>query len=233
MSIVLLIAITLSSFNHVHAQTDNFDYQDYADNGQSNLYANYAAKQQQKAEVAVGGGGGGGNILLKSIALGGVSYYVGGKFHSGRYTKKLKKKHIQEQKTLYSQYYNDVYKLQQQNAEYKYLAEQYLSTLEKIELNRDEDAKARDYDEFKRPDIDGDDKISHAEFNMYVKNYLSNYPGLSESDYPVFEDFDHDGDGYIGFQEYAQQMALTVQKAEKDHYNTQKAQLTWGDAFVI
>ena len=59
MSIVLLIAITLSSFNHVHAQTDNFDYQDYADNGQSNLYANYAAKQQQKAEVAVGGGGGG------------------------------------------------------------------------------------------------------------------------------------------------------------------------------
>jgi hypothetical protein len=28
---------------------------------------------------------------------------------------------------------------------------------------------------------------------MYVRDYLSNYPGLQEKDYPKFEDFDHDG----------------------------------------
>ena len=65
-------------------------------------------------------------------------------------------------------------------------------------------------------DVDGDDRISRAEFNSYVKNYLSNYPGLSEKDYPNFEDFDHDGDGYISFQEYGQQMALTLQQAENE-----------------
>mmetsp|Transcript_27003 Transcript_27003/g.79789 ORF Transcript_27003/g.79789 Transcript_27003/m.79789 type:complete len:83 (-) Transcript_27003:463-711(-) len=78
------------------------------------------------------------------------------------------------------------------------------------------EAVQRDYDEFKQPDIDGDDRISRAEFQMYVKNYLSNYPGLAEKDYPKYEDFDHDGDGYINFQEYAQQMALQVQQAEKN-----------------
>jgi hypothetical protein len=51
---------------------------------------------------------------------------------------------------------------------------------------------------------------------MYVKNYLSNYPGLTEKDYPKFEDFDHDGDGYVSFKEYAQQMALQAQQAEKE-----------------
>jgi hypothetical protein len=49
---------------------------------------------------------------------------------------------------------------------------------------------------------------------MYVKNYLANYPGLSEKDYPKFEDFDHDGDGHVSFQEYSQQMALQAQQAE-------------------
>ena len=51
---------------------------------------------------------------------------------------------------------------------------------------------------------------------MYVKNYLSHYPGLSEKDYPKFEDFDHDDDGYVSFKEYSQQMAIQAQKAEKD-----------------
>lgn len=40
--------------------------------------------------------------------------------------------------------------------------------------------------------MDGDDRISRAEFNIYVKEYLSNYPGLKPEDYPRFEDFDHD-----------------------------------------
>ncbi|GMH48574.1 hypothetical protein TL16_g00323 [Triparma laevis f. inornata] len=74
----------------------------------------------------------------------------------------------------------------------------------------------RDYDEFKQPDLDGDDRISRSEFNLYVKNYLANYPGLAEADYPRFDDFDHDRDGSISFQEYAQQMALMVQQADME-----------------
>ena len=42
---------------------------------------------------------------------------MGGKIHSQRKEKKLNKRHKEEQKALYSQYYNDVYQLQQQNSE--------------------------------------------------------------------------------------------------------------------
>ena len=46
-----------------------------------------------------------------------VGWLVGGKVHSGRKEKKLAVKHKKETKELYTQYYNDVYTLQQQNAE--------------------------------------------------------------------------------------------------------------------
>ena len=49
--------------------------------------------------------------------IGGVGWIAGAKYHSNRASKALKKKHMKEAKTLYSQYYNDVYKLQEQNAE--------------------------------------------------------------------------------------------------------------------
>jgi len=156
---------------------------------------------------------------VKSLIFGGLGFIFGGKFHSGRTAKYLKKKHTKEQKSLYSQYYNDVYKLQQQNSELSYIVDQYKLALKKLEEEHEMEVLQREYDEFKTPDVDGDDRISHAEFNMYVKNYLSNYPGLEEKDYPQFEDFDHDRDGYISFQEYAQQMALKIQQAEKDQNN--------------
>ena len=146
----------------------------------------------------------------------GQGWLVGAKIHSARTIQKMKTKHMKDQKNLYSQYYNDVYKLQQQNAELAYVVEQYQDAIHNVAVEMDNDQLKRDYDEFKQPDVDGDDRISRAEFSMYVKNYLSNYPGLTEKDYPRFEDFDHDGDGFIGFQEYAQQMALTIQKAEQD-----------------
>merc|ERR1740139_595611 len=66
----------------------------------------------------------------------------------------------------------------------------------------------QDYDEFKQPDVDGDDRISRAEFNMYVKNYLANHPGLQEKDHLRFEDFDHDKDGFVSFTKYTQQAEL-------------------------
>jgi hypothetical protein len=123
---------------------------------------------------------------------------------------------MKEAKTLYSQYYNDVYKLQEQNAELAQAVQQLQIALQKAESERELESMQRDYDEFKQPDVDGDDRISRAEFNMYVKNYLSNFPGLTEKDYPKFDDFDRDGDGYITFSEYTQQMAAQAKKAEQD-----------------
>jgi len=190
------------------------DYQDYAtDYGvEDTLYHDYAAKQEGRDPMNGGGGGGAGwgKLLLAS----GVSWCVGAQVHCRRQAKKLKVKFTKEQKQLYSQYYNDVYKLSEQNQELTSMIEQLSETLKQTEAKHELEALQRDYEEFKQPDIDGDDRISRAEFNMYVKNYLSNYPGLAEKDYPKFEDFDHDGDGFVSFQEYAQQMALQAQQAE-------------------
>jgi len=163
--------------------------------------------------------GGMGMALMGSA----VGWFLGGKFHSGRATKKLKKKHLLEQKELYTQYYNDVYKLQEQNAELYSYIEQLQVALKKVQEQAELDALQRDYDEFKQPDVDGDERISRAEFNHYVNTYLANYPGLTEKDYPKFEDFDHDKDGFVSFQEYAQQMALQVQQAELENYYKQQA----------
>jgi hypothetical protein len=54
-----------------------------------------------------------GTILVSA----GTGWFVGGKFHSRRVRNALNSKHKQEQKKLYQQYYNDVYALQQQNAD--------------------------------------------------------------------------------------------------------------------
>lgn len=219
MNLAVIAAVATLAQGQGYAQ-DGYegDYQDYADGytNQDNLYADYAAKQQYKGgddgTVAAKGGGG----YIKSFLVGGVGWYVGGRFHSNRLKSKFKRDHMKSQKTLYSQYYNDVYKLQQQNSELAYVVEQYQEAIKQLQTDEENEQLQRDWDEFKQPDIDGDDSISRAEFNMYVKNYLSNYPGMTEKDYPEFDDFDHNGDGQISFQEYAQQMALIVQQAEKD-----------------
>eukprot|EP00521_Asterionellopsis_glacialis_P001404 CAMPEP_0195258966 /NCGR_PEP_ID=MMETSP0706-20130129/7688_1 /TAXON_ID=33640 /ORGANISM="Asterionellopsis glacialis, Strain CCMP134" /LENGTH=255 /DNA_ID=CAMNT_0040312385 /DNA_START=24 /DNA_END=791 /DNA_ORIENTATION=+ len=213
LGLFLVVSLVLSQ----EYSQDYPDYQDYADSyEQDNLYTNYAAKQQDKQG---GGGGGMGKLVVASAA----AWFLGGKIHSGRATKKLKAKFQKEQKQLYSQYYNDVYKLTEQNQELQYMAEQLQDALKQTEAKHELEAIQRDYDEFKQPDIDGDDRISRAEFNMYVNNYLKNYPGLAEKDYPKFEDFDHDGDGFVSFQEYAQQMALQVQQAEMEQHYAQQS----------
>jgi len=166
----------------------------------------------------VSGGG-----IGKLVAASAAGWLVGAKVHTKRATKKMKEKHMKEQKNLYTQYYNDVYKLQESNAELAYVVEQLQANLQQVEQEREMEAIQRDYDEFKQPDVDGDDRISRAEFNMYVNNYLKNYPGLAEKDYPKFEDFDHDSDGYVGFQEYSQQMKLQAQQAEADQRRAQQS----------
>jgi hypothetical protein len=44
-----------------------------------------------------------------------AGWFLGGKYHAGKLRKKLNQKHKQEQKELYTQYYNDVYTLKDQN----------------------------------------------------------------------------------------------------------------------
>ena len=151
---------------------------------------------------------------VKLVATGVASWVLGATFHSGRVVKAMKRKHKSEQKKLYSQYYNDVYKLGDQNTQLQQQIEELTELVKSTEAKAELEALQRDYDEFKQPDLDSDDRISRAEFNMYVKDYLSNYPGLSEKDYPKFDDFDHDGDGYVSFEEYSQQMALQAEQAE-------------------
>lgn len=53
-----------------------------------------------------------------------AGWLIGGKVHSSRKEKKLNAKHKEEQKALYTQYYNDVYTLQTQNAELAQALEQ-------------------------------------------------------------------------------------------------------------
>ena len=52
-------------------------------------------------------------------------WFVGGKYHAGKITKKLNTKHKHEQKELYTQYYNDVYTLKEQNGQLIKALEQY------------------------------------------------------------------------------------------------------------
>eukprot|EP00566_Odontella_aurita_P017142 CAMPEP_0113544398 /NCGR_PEP_ID=MMETSP0015_2-20120614/10687_1 /TAXON_ID=2838 /ORGANISM="Odontella" /LENGTH=268 /DNA_ID=CAMNT_0000444655 /DNA_START=29 /DNA_END=835 /DNA_ORIENTATION=- /assembly_acc=CAM_ASM_000160 len=223
--VVSVLAIASLAFGQDYGSQDyggdyGGDYQDYAgDYGQQdNLYHDYAMKQEDKATGKAGGGG-----IGKLVAASAAGWLVGAKVHTKRATKKMKEKHMKEQKNLYTQYYNDVYKLQESNAELAYVVEQLQANLQQVEQEREMEAIQRDYDEFKQPDVDGDDRISRAEFNMYVNNYLKNYPGLAEKDYPKFEDFDHDSDGYVGFQEYSQQMKLQAQQAEADQRRAQQS----------
>jgi len=94
---------------------------------------------------------------------------------------------------------------QQWSAEYTKLFDAYQQL--------DKETVERDYEEFKAPDTDGDDRISRLEFNTYVRKYLSSFPELSEKDFPKFEEFDLDGDGSVSFDEW--QQFLVIQKQQE------------------
>lgn len=79
-------------------------------------------KTNNNAAISRGG-------MIKTIGAFGVSYLVGAKVHSGRIAKKMKTKHLKDQKALYTQYYNDVYKLEEQKAEQQAVIEQLQAAL--------------------------------------------------------------------------------------------------------
>ena len=104
--------------------------------------------------------------------VGGVVGTLFGGWWQGR---TLKKKHDKEKKELiqYIQLQEEIYKQREQQwqGEYQKLYKAY-DSLEK-------DTLERDYEEFKAPDTNNDDMISRAEFNTYVRKYLSSFPELS------------------------------------------------------
>ncbi|KAG7372764.1 hypothetical protein IV203_018907 [Nitzschia inconspicua] len=92
-------------------QYDEYDQGYSQDYTQDSLYHDYAMKQQEKD--ATKGPFPWGKVMIGTAA----GWLLGGKIHAQRKEKKLNAKHKEEQKALYTQYYNDVYTLQQQNAE--------------------------------------------------------------------------------------------------------------------
>jgi division protein CdvB (Snf7/Vps24/ESCRT-III family) len=60
----------------------------------------------------------------KLAAASAISWVAGAKFHSRRTARKLEAKFKKDQKQLYTQYYNDVYKLTEQNQELQYIVKQ-------------------------------------------------------------------------------------------------------------
>ena len=162
------------------------DYQDFA--------KGYGQRQKKK----------GGGSLVTSAVTGMIGFFVGGYFSS----RGSKKKNDKEKKDLlqYMQMQEELYKKRegQWQKEYQKLYTAY------EELNRE--TVERDYEEFKAPDTNNDDMISRAEFNIYVKKYLSSFPELSERDFPRFEEFDLDGDGIVSFEEWQQFLYLQKQK---------------------
>lgn len=160
------------------------DYRDYADDrngGQDNLYNDYAGRQAQKQA------GGGGPGMMKMLAFCGTSWFLGGKIHSKRAVSKVTKKFKKDQKDFYVQCYTDIMNLQQQNAE----MQQYIDQIT---------MEQRD-GEFSIADINRDNKVSRAEFNMYKNEYQKKNPEMANQ-FPRFEDFDPDSDGLISKAEY-------------------------------
>jgi hypothetical protein len=104
------------------------------------MYHDYAQKQQLKMDGAVAGGGGNGRNAL--FGLGGFAL---AKLHSRSRVKALKRRHAKEQKQLYTQYYNDVYKMQESVNEYASQAEQYKAYAVQVQENAELEALQRDY----------------------------------------------------------------------------------------
>ena len=138
---VIISALAAAVISSSTAQDyDEADYGQYADD---NLYQNYAMQHEEQA--AGHGGFGLGKVALSSA----FTYFLGAKIHSGRVAKKLSKKHKQDQKTLYTQYYNDVYKLEEQKAEQQLIIDQLKKKLADTTEEHEMENLQREYDEFK------------------------------------------------------------------------------------
>jgi len=141
--------------------------------------------------------------------IGALAGIVAGGWFSKR---RLKVQWDKEKKEIltYVSAQDEIYRkgIAQWDLEYKKLYKAY-QQLEKETLERD-------YEEFKAPDVNGDDMISRSEFTTYVRKYLSSFPELSEKDFPRFDEFDMDTDGIVSFDEWQRYLQLQKQKEAKE-----------------
>ena len=153
----------------------------------------------------------GGNHMMKMFTGGALGWFLGGKIHSKRSATKLKKKHSKERAAFVQLYREQVGALQEFNKE----SARIIQAMESSIIARQQGVPAEiDTVPFFMADTDGSKKISKAEFERYVREYLVNYPGLRAEDIPRWENFDHDASGQITFDEYNQQMMKEIRKAQ-------------------
>mmetsp|Transcript_34301 Transcript_34301/g.80848 ORF Transcript_34301/g.80848 Transcript_34301/m.80848 type:complete len:214 (-) Transcript_34301:209-850(-) len=171
---------------------DYYQQQDYAeyygdegaDGPEDTLYQDYAKHQEQKAM----GGKGGLPPMVKNVAIGATSWFLGAKFHSRRAVKKSEKLSVKAQQKLYERYVKDVSALQLQNAQ----LQEYIqaSTIQQLT------------EEFLQADTNNDRKVSRLEFERYKADYLKKHPEADPSMFPRFEDFDPDHNGMVTLKEH-------------------------------
>lgn len=141
--------------------------------------------------------------LVAAGVFGGV---FGGILGSIVTTKRMKSYSDREKKDL-------IQYIQLQDELYKYRDQQWQTEYQKL-FNAYEDLEKeiveRDYEEFKAPDSNNNERISKEEFETYVSRYLASFPDLSSQDFPKFEEFDVDENGEISFEEW--QKFITKQK---------------------
>ena len=125
--------------------------------------------------------------MVKMVGVGMTGWFLGGKIHSKRAVKKAQKKHIKEMREIYSKYLKDVSTLQTQIAE----LEKFIKDSTRKQLE----------DEFLRADYDDNRKVSRAEFEQYKREYLAKHPDMA-GQFPAFEEFDPDHNGYITMGEH-------------------------------
>eukprot|EP00536_Pseudo-nitzschia_multiseries_P012880 jgi/Psemu1/244941/estExt_Genewise1.C_5130013 len=172
---------------------DYYQQQDYggdyygddgADGPADTLYSDYAKHQEQKAMGVKGGL----SPMVKNVAIGATSWFLGAKFHSRRAVKKSEKNSVKAHQKLYERYVKDVSALQLQNAQLQEYIQQ--STIQQLT------------EEFLQADTNNDRKVSRLEFERYKADYLKKHPEADPSMFPRFEDFDPDHNGMVTLKEH-------------------------------
>ena len=190
--------------------------QDYRDDGNwdqggGNYYGSYDDSMGDYFDKGAQQPAGGGNHLMKMATGSALGWFLGGKIHSKRAAKSLKQKHSKERAAFVQLYREQVGALQEFNKE----SARIIQAMESSIIARQNGVPAEiDTVPFFMADTDGSKKISKAEFDRYVREYLANYPGLKPEDIPRWENFDHDHSGQITFDEYNQQMMKEIRKAQ-------------------
>jgi len=206
---LLLIACTSQSSLASNYDDGNWD-SGYGNEQGGNYYGSYDDSMGDYFDRSAAPQGGGTN-MMQLVAGSAFGWFIGGKIHSKRAANKLKKKHSSERAAFVQLYREQVGALQEFNKE----SARIIQAMESSIIARQQGVPAEiDTVPFFMADTDGSKKISKAEFDRYVREYLANYPGLRPEDIPKWESFDHDRSGQITFDEYNQQMMKEIKKAQ-------------------